>query len=50
MYVRTRDGSGQGQATWSTLLAEHSDFRSAENRGYEDGFEAVLAVLAGVSP
>jgi hypothetical protein len=50
MYVRTRDGLGQGQATWSTLLAEHSDFRSAEDRIYEDGFEAVLAVLAGVSP
>jgi hypothetical protein len=50
MYVRTRDGLGQSQATWSTLLAEHSDFRSAEDRIDEDDFEAVLGVLAGASP
>jgi hypothetical protein len=50
MYVRTRDRLGRGQATWADGLAEHSGFRSAEDRIYEDGFEAVLAVLAGASP
>ena len=50
MYVRTRDGLGQGQATWFNLLAEHSDSRSAEDRIYEDDIEAVLTVLAGASP
>lgn len=50
MYVRTRDGLGRGQATWSTLLAEYSDSRSAEDRIYEDDFEAVLGVLVGAPP
>jgi hypothetical protein len=49
MYVRTRDGLGQGLATWPTGLAEYSGFRSAEDRIYEDGFESVLAALAGAS-
>jgi hypothetical protein len=49
MYVKTRDGLGQGLATWPNRLAEYSGFRSAEDRIYEDGFEAVLAVLAGAS-
>jgi hypothetical protein len=49
MYVRTRDGLAQGQATWPIRLAEYSGFRSGEDRIYEDGFEAVLAVLSGSS-
>jgi hypothetical protein len=49
MYLRRRNVLGQGQATWPTPLAEYSGFRSAEDRIYEDGFEAVLAVLAGAS-
>jgi hypothetical protein len=50
MYMRIRGGAGQGQATWPTRLAEYSGFRSGEDRIYEDGFEAVLTVLAGGSP
>jgi hypothetical protein len=49
MYMRTTDRLGQGQATLPIRLAEYSGFRSAEDRINEDGFEAVLAVLAGDS-
>lgn len=50
MYIRTRDRLEPEPATWLDGLAEHSGFRSAEDRVDEDGFEAVLAVLAGPSP
>jgi hypothetical protein len=50
MYVIIRDELGQAQESWSTLQADLSGFRSAEDRVSEDDFEAVLTVLAGASP
>ncbi len=50
MYIRTGNPLEPGRAMWSDGLAEHSSFRSAEDRVAEKGFEVVLAVLAGPSP
>jgi hypothetical protein len=50
MYVIIRDELGAAQENWTTLHADLSGFRSAEDRIYEDDFEAVLTVLAGASP
>ena len=50
MYLIMRDELGQAPEGWSTFQGDLSGFRSAEDRVYEDDFEAVLTVLAGPSP
>jgi SAM-dependent methyltransferase len=50
MYLIMRDELGNAYEDGSMLQGDLAGFRSAEDRVYEDDFDAVLAVLAGDSP